>query len=161
MKIDLGQTAQLLANLGVIAGIVFLAIEVRQNQDSLEESNRISVVSTRYNALQSFNQLRYSILQQEGLAETLAGEAPTEMTGANLRRLDSYCGITIWNLATAYETFQALGDEVAAEGAVETTRSAISGDNLMTVCWQRYRARLDLWGYDEFVAAVEEVGRSE
>ena len=31
-KIDLGQTIQILANVGVIAGIVFLAIELRQAQ---------------------------------------------------------------------------------------------------------------------------------
>jgi len=35
-KIDLGQTIQSLANLGVIAGIVFLAVEIRQNTQSLE-----------------------------------------------------------------------------------------------------------------------------
>ena len=34
-KIDLGQTITILANLGVIAGIVFLAYEVRQNNDLL------------------------------------------------------------------------------------------------------------------------------
>ena len=36
MKIELGQTIQSLANVGVIAGIVFLAIEIRQNTESLE-----------------------------------------------------------------------------------------------------------------------------
>lgn len=30
-KIDLGQTVTILANIGVIAGIVFLAVELRQN----------------------------------------------------------------------------------------------------------------------------------
>ena len=34
-KIDLAQTIQLLANVGVIAGIVFLAVELRQNNDLL------------------------------------------------------------------------------------------------------------------------------
>jgi hypothetical protein len=33
-KIDVGQTIQVLANLGVLAGIVFLAIEVRQNTET-------------------------------------------------------------------------------------------------------------------------------
>ncbi len=33
-KIDLRQTVAILANVGVIAGIVFLAIEIRQNTDS-------------------------------------------------------------------------------------------------------------------------------
>jgi hypothetical protein len=34
-RIDLGQTIGILANLGVIAGIVFLAVELRQNNELL------------------------------------------------------------------------------------------------------------------------------
>ena len=34
-KIDLGQTFQILANVGVIAGIVFLGIELRRNTDAM------------------------------------------------------------------------------------------------------------------------------
>ena len=34
-KIDFGQTISILANIGVIAGIVFLAIEIRQNSEAL------------------------------------------------------------------------------------------------------------------------------
>ncbi len=33
--IDLGQTFQILANIGVIAGIIFLAVELRQNNEQL------------------------------------------------------------------------------------------------------------------------------
>jgi len=32
-KIHLGQTIEILANLGVIAGIVFLGVELRQNNE--------------------------------------------------------------------------------------------------------------------------------
>jgi hypothetical protein len=35
-KIGLGQTISVLANIGVIAGIVFLGIELQQNNDCLE-----------------------------------------------------------------------------------------------------------------------------
>jgi hypothetical protein len=35
-KIDLGQTIQMLANIGVIAGIAFLAVEISQNTGMLE-----------------------------------------------------------------------------------------------------------------------------
>ena len=35
-KIDLGQTIQTVANVGVIAGIIFLAIELAQNTDALK-----------------------------------------------------------------------------------------------------------------------------
>jgi hypothetical protein len=39
-KIDLGQTITILANVGVIAGIVFLAIELQQNNALLETEIR-------------------------------------------------------------------------------------------------------------------------
>ena len=39
-KLDLGQIVTLLANLGVIAGIVFLAIELQQNNDLLSSQAR-------------------------------------------------------------------------------------------------------------------------
>lgn len=44
-KIDLGQTINTIANLGVIAGIVFLAIELRQNNKQLELQSYQSWVS--------------------------------------------------------------------------------------------------------------------
>ena len=49
-KLNLGQTIGLLANLGVIAGIIFLAIELRQNNEllgaevrSIRMENRVSL----------------------------------------------------------------------------------------------------------------------
>ena len=41
-KIDLGQTISILANVGVIAGIVFLGYELRQNNQLLEAAQRES-----------------------------------------------------------------------------------------------------------------------
>jgi hypothetical protein len=39
-KIDLGQTISVLANIGVIAGIIFLAVELRQNNELMEVEAR-------------------------------------------------------------------------------------------------------------------------
>jgi hypothetical protein len=41
-KIDLGQAISILANAGVIAGIVFLALELRQNNELLAAEGRIN-----------------------------------------------------------------------------------------------------------------------
>ena len=46
-KIDLGQTIQIIANLGVIAGIVFVAIELRQNNLLLTAESIGTVFETR------------------------------------------------------------------------------------------------------------------
>ncbi len=48
-KIELGQTIAILANVGVIAGILFLAIELRQNNEALGLQARLE----RENALRT------------------------------------------------------------------------------------------------------------
>ncbi len=47
-KVDLGQTITILANVGVIAGIAFLAFELRQNNELMaEEAQRARAQSVR------------------------------------------------------------------------------------------------------------------
>ena len=46
-KIDLGQTIQILANVGVIAGIVFLGYELQQNSDALDAQARYNHAEAR------------------------------------------------------------------------------------------------------------------
>ena len=41
-KLDLGQTIQILANIGVVAGIVFLGMELRQNNSLMEAEARFN-----------------------------------------------------------------------------------------------------------------------
>ena len=47
-KIDLGQTVGILANLGVIAGIIFLALELRQNNSLLTAQTAHALLSTKF-----------------------------------------------------------------------------------------------------------------
>ena len=46
-KIDLGQTVAILANVGVIAGIVFLAVEIQQNTESLNEARNFAIAEAQ------------------------------------------------------------------------------------------------------------------
>ena len=61
-KFDLGQAIQVVANVGVLAGIVFLAVEVRQNQSTMDEDAQL-------NTLASFSDFRNFIAESEQLAE--------------------------------------------------------------------------------------------
>ncbi len=62
-KLDLGQTVRLLANIGVIAGIVFLAVELRQNNDLL-------VAQTSYAQFNIERERRMALVQNvSGLTE--------------------------------------------------------------------------------------------
>ena len=74
-KIDLGQTLTILANLGVIAGIAFLALELRQNNALMEAAAR----DAQNERIQDYVMQLYTV---PGLAEILAkadnGEPLTE-----------------------------------------------------------------------------------
>ena len=64
-KLDLGQALTILANVGVIAGIIFLAFELRQNNEFLAAEarfNRLSVSTENWSLLaenDALAQLRY------------------------------------------------------------------------------------------------------
>ena len=63
-KIDLGQTITILANLGVIAGIIFLAVELRQN-------NRLLSAEAQFSRRQSEQARDFMLIQSGELADVL------------------------------------------------------------------------------------------
>jgi hypothetical protein len=80
-KIDLRQTIGILANLGVIAGIVFLVIEIQQN-------NELMVAATRDAQNQRILNYAEQVYVVPGLAEIIAkannGEPLTEVEALRL-----------------------------------------------------------------------------
>ena len=71
-QIDLGQTISILANLGVIAGIVFLAVELRQN-------NELLVAQTSYAQYQVEKERRMTRVQYIDLILKGASEEPLSL----------------------------------------------------------------------------------
>ena len=76
-KIDVGQAVTMLANLGVIAGIILLAYEIHQNSDVLREQARSGIVTE----IGSLNAALYensgdigSIVYRAAQGEPLTGE---------------------------------------------------------------------------------------
>jgi hypothetical protein len=74
-KIDLGQTITILANVGVITGIVFLAVELNQNNALLESEARATRVQIRSDA---WNRLAQSPEIVALLVKDRGGEALSE-----------------------------------------------------------------------------------
>jgi len=70
-KIDLGQAISIVANVGVILGIAFLAVEVSQNTDAL-------TAQARYNHLQGRQYSRVAAMENREFASTLARLATNE-----------------------------------------------------------------------------------
>jgi len=76
--LNLGQTIGVLANVGVIAGIVFLAVELRQNNELLQ-------AQTSYNLRESQTEVAESIFQNRDLATILEKKISEE----NLTSIES------------------------------------------------------------------------
>jgi hypothetical protein len=83
-KIDLGQVIQVVANLGVVAGIIFLALEIRQNSDLLSSQ-------TRFNNLQNQMSLATMLVEDGELTELVArvmdGETISRAESLRLRQM--------------------------------------------------------------------------
>ena len=71
-KLDLGQTIQIAANIGVIAGIIFLGIELRQNNELLNAEARVSRVDMSLG-------LMSEVLQSPQVAEVIAADSGQEV----------------------------------------------------------------------------------
>ncbi len=63
MELEIGQVIAILANVGVISGIVFLAMQVRQN-------NRLSAAQARYSLRQYRSDIADSLMQPNVLKAT-------------------------------------------------------------------------------------------
>jgi len=93
-KIDLAQAITILANIGVIAGIVFLAVELNQNSEQLRAQAQFSYMQSRANA-------RYQIAFNPEVAEYLLKPADS-MTQLEKERYGSLIEATILTMEWEY-----------------------------------------------------------
>lgn len=138
-KIDLGQSISILANVGVIAGIVFLAFELRQN-------NELLVAQTSY-AQFNVEQQRRMLRMQE--SETIM-TPPDSRTRAQGLRLELLNNQTLDSFIWQFREYQAgrLPDDFID---LRIWRDVWSTSGLRDL-FEEDRQRLD----PEFVQFVEE-----
>lgn len=120
-KLDLGQMIAILANVGVILGIVFLAFELRQNNDLLGvqvRSIQIDQQLANPNLILE-NPLLASILWKIEQNEALTGEEELMMTAMALR--------VMRQIEYVFNDSQARGVAVPAQ-AIEVYRSQFRGE---------------------------------
>ena len=82
-KIDVGQTLGILANIGVIAGILFLAFEIQQ-------SNRIAIASSEIGIRNSFLSMNESIYTNTDVAELLAKATDSNVEFSTVEEIKIY-----------------------------------------------------------------------
>ena len=97
-KLDVGQTVSILANLGIIAGIVFLAFEIAQNNDLLASQSRANLFEMRATMQRDF------FVNAGGIADLIYKEQEgEELTDGELRRLVARRAFVLLNFEMMYE----------------------------------------------------------
>lgn len=141
-KIDLGQIINTLANLGVIAGIVFLGIELQQNNELLATEarrNRAAHIEENYGMLATDGELASII------SKSLSGETLTEL---ELFRIGRWWLRVLTNMEWAYAEMS----PPELETSIRRHREFFSNFESLRDTWSEFSDRFD----PDFVQWMEE-----
>lgn len=130
-KLDFGQTVSLLANIGVIAGIIFLAVELRQNNELMSAEARADRRDIARDA--ALMDLNYPELRR-ARRKFFDGEELTE-DDIDVLNVNNRVGLTNWQYIFL-ESLQGLLEDDAI--SVATWQEAFYSRNpLMPTYWVR------------------------
>lgn len=150
------------ANLAVFASIMFLAVEIRQNQVSIDEANELSKLDARVIEIEQFNRFRESLIEDpELLAIWNTGLADAELSAEEQSRFDLLCANVIWISAGSWERSVALDRADAAAATIAIRRETIQDSSRFARCWEAMRKNLIPYGLSEYVKAVEDGLRTD
>jgi len=148
-KFDLGQTIQTVANIGVLAGLIFLAVEARQNQSSIDEDAQL-------NTLESFNEFRNFIANSEQLSEIwLKGLAGDGLTPTEALRFGYICLDYLMLFATNYSRFETQERQAAQQQLVSVLQRQFKESPGLEKCWDQQKAAIVGFEYGALVDAME------
>ncbi len=148
----------LATNLGVIGGIVFLAIEIGQNQASLEQANRINVLDARTTEVQHYNDFRIVVAQDKELSEIWTkGNSGDALDPSETARFVLLCNSYLWIGVSTYERSVELGRATTAQGHVRLRGQALHDKPGYRRCWDNERAMISEYGFSDYVEAVEAI----
>lgn len=152
----------LVANIAVFASIVFLAIEVRQNQATLEESNRLSVLEARTIEIEQFNTFRSMVTQDAELSRIwFDGLADKELDSEDEARFGYLCENNIWISIGSFDRSSELSRPVVAQGTLQVRADMIDSSARFRSCWIRHRGTIQRYDMADYVDGVERLVTSE
>lgn len=156
MKIkDLDKWLTPLTNLAVLAGVIFLVVELRQNQDSMELDRKIALLEAQQTDFNSLSEQRWKVISDPEVAQLhISGSAGEELSEADSFRFSQLCQDRLWAGALMFERARALGRPQHAEATAEWVQRMTNWPG-NEACWLRSQSTFKDWGYVEFVEAVE------
>ena len=150
----------LMANFGVLIGIFVLAVEVRQNQDILEETQEMNLLTARTSDIQQYHDWRAMLIQDEQLIQLwLDGVEGKELDSVQDTRFMLMCISTLWFDASMYERSVVLNRaNTTARTIARDLRERIGEQPGYKSCWEATRDAIRDYGFGDFVDAVEAGG---
>ena len=154
-KLDFGQTVSLFANLGVIAGIIFLGVEIRQNQSAFEEQNMLTRLSAREVAGETYGRFRYMLMENPDLLQVWHKvQAEEPLSKLEQQQFYQMCVERVYMQLSVYNRFVALGETREAEGLARVLGQGVETSRTVG-CWENSKQEILSRGYETFVKVVE------
>jgi len=148
MGLDLGQIIQIAANVGVIAGIVFLALEIRQNNDLLAAQAREALHASK-------RDINLLIASTPALADVVNKANRRELlTGSEELRLEALQRSVLVTMEWQFEEFRR-GRLSLKDLKVEAWRTTFAGKGTFGALhniWEKWKLQTT----PEFVRFIEE-----
>ena len=151
-RFDLTQTVQTLANLGVLAGIVFLAFELQQNTEMTRAQITQSRADTAIALAQSYFESEYIPEIQQKISR---GD---ELSGEEISRYLAFVRATLRNQDNNFQQYnQGLLGDYTPRNVTTVVNGLLVGDEAYALAlWQRGKGNYS----DDFVEFVDEVIRT-
>ena len=147
----------LAANVGVLAGIVFLAFEIRQNERAVTLDYELALLDSASLDVSRFAEQRAIRLQSRELTTVwLDGREGKELDEIDQARFESMCFEAVWSDALMHDRSVALGRHTSADQTVRSRRALIDRFPGFRRCWDGTSENLKAWGYTSFVDLVND-----
>jgi hypothetical protein len=154
----LNRWLSLVANFAVIAGIVLLAWEVSQNQESLEQANAIARNEALLGAVQQANDFRMDLAKDAALSEMYGRgiRDPDSLEQDERERFYDICSSQLWMLVYLHEA-EKMTRSTANSGFTATARQAKNGLETpgLKDCWSSEFDYMKEVGFNDFVEAIQ------
>ena len=151
----LNKRLTLLTNIGVLAGIFLLVIELRQNQEILELDQKVTLLDSAHIDVLRFADWRAKFINDPETAKIfLDGTSGRELDDVASFRFNLLCNDLFWAAALMYERSVLLDRSDYEEATVQWVRQTIQETGIST-CWEDLKDVFSLWGYGNFVEIVD------
>ena len=145
----LGAMAELISGIGVIATLIYLAIQIKQNTAA-------QLLDARSLEIEQFNNIRGIRAQSSELSEIwIKGCSGTDITAIEAKRFEDLCLNEIMVVMGTHERSIVMGRKETAQAIVSHFVTDLSKNPGMLDCWGGIKNFLHSGGLQSFVEAVE------